>query len=123
MGRHAVSRERYGAIVEDGTVYVGTPDGRVEVSDLDRVFDQVGGPAWRVEYPEPERDRHPDLDTSDEGLVVDVVDAINTMTLDRSFVETLAAQPRQTHGADDAPSPRLGMFVGRLMSDLRYGID
>jgi len=100
-------------------VYVGTPDRRVEVGDLDRVLDQVGGPAWRVEYPD---ERRHDLDTSDEGLVVDVAAVISAMTLDRSFVETLAAQPRG-RGSDDAPSPRLGMFVGRLMSDLQYGVD
>jgi len=123
VGRHAVSHGRYGTTVEEGTVYVGTPDRRVEVGDLDRVLDQVGGPAWRVEYPETQKRRHPDLDTSDEGLVVDVTDVVSAMTLDRSFVETLAAQPRQAHGSDDAPSPRLGMFVGRLMSDLQYGID
>ncbi len=103
-------------------MYVGPPDRRVEVGDLDRVLDQVGGSAWRVEYPETQT-RRTDLDTSDEGLVVDVTDVVSAMTFDWSFVETLAAQPRQAHGSDDAPSPRLGMFVGRLMSDLRYGID
>jgi hypothetical protein len=118
-----VSEQRYGTTVEDGTVYVDTPDRRVPVGEVERVLDHVGGSAWRVEYPQEQKRRYPDLDTSDEGLVVDVVDVINAMTLDRSFVETLAAQPDRTHGAGDTMPPRLGMFVGRLMSDLQYGVN
>lgn len=123
VSRFVVSGQRYGSTVEDGTVYVDTPERRVEVGDLKQVLDHVGGSDWRVEYPEQQKRQHPDFDTSDEGLVVDVVDVINAMTLDRSFVETLAAQPDRTHGSGDTMPPRLGMFVGRLMSDLQYGVN
>ncbi len=101
-------------------MYVERPRGRVEVGDVERVLDHLGGADWRVEYGDPAEDC-PDLDTADEGLVVDVVDAMGAMTLDRSFVRTLAAQPHRHDGG--GMSPRLEMFVGRLESDLQYGVE
>lgn len=145
---------RAGTRVEDGTVYVLAGERRIEVGDLATIVDLVGGPAWTITYTEAEKER-PELDTADEGLTVDVVDTIEAMTFDESFVETLAAQPAaapaagpaaaeseaavadpasETPPADQSPdapesrtdtetlSPRLGLFVGRLLENLEYGL-
>lgn len=113
---------RFETVVEDGTVYVGAPDGRVEVGSVDAVVDLVGGPAWEIEYTERQKRRYPGLDTADEGLIVDVVDVMQATTHDRAFVETLAAQPTAPEARTEV-SPRVGLFVGRLLSNLQYGID
>lgn len=112
---------RYDTHVEDGTVYVGTDDGLLEVGQVDAVLAVVGGPSWRITYSEEERRRHPGLDTSDEGLVVDVVDMMQAMTHSERFVETLAAQPAHPQGEDEV-SPRLGLFVGKLLENLEGGV-
>ena len=112
---------RYNTHVEDGTVFVGTDDGLLEVGEVDAVLDVVGGPSWRISYSEEERQRHPRMDTSDEGLVVDVVDMMQAMTHSERFVETLAAQPVEVQGEDEV-SPRLGLFVGKLLENLEGGV-
>lgn len=113
---------RYGTIVEDGTVYVATDDGPIEIGTVDAIIDLVGGPAWTIEYDEEDLERYPHLDTSDAGLTVDVVDSIHAMTFGEGFVETLAAQPGTAADPEDGISPRLGLFVGRLIENLEYGV-
>lgn len=122
---------RYGTTIEDGTVYVDADLGRIEIGDLDTIIDLIGGPAWTIRYVDEDIERYPDLDTSDEGLTVDVVDTIEAMTFSGAFVETLKAQPTtiptthndgDTAAADDVVSPRLGLFVGRLLENLEYGV-
>ena len=113
---------RYETAVEDGSVFVETPEGRLVVGDLDRVIDAVGGHAWTISYADWEREEYEDLDTADEGLTVDVVDMMEAMTHGESFVETLRAQPTDRHG-DDYLSPRLGLFVGKLLTNLEDGLD
>jgi len=123
---------RYETVVEDGTVYVATATDRLEVGDLETIVALVGGRAWTIEYSDREKEAHPELNTADEGLTVDVVDTINAMTFGEGFVETLAAQPAAgdgdrgdetaTDAAEDGVSPRLGLFVGRLLENLEYGL-
>lgn len=113
---------RYETFLEDGTVYVGAPGGRLEIADLDDVLDAVGGPSWTITYSKSEKDRHPGMDTSDEGLTVDVVDVMHTMTFSERFVETMAAHPTETLDGD-ALSPRAGLFVGKLLENLEHGVD
>jgi hypothetical protein len=63
------------------------------------------------------------MDTSDEGLTVDVVDMMQAMTHSERFVETLAAQPLEAvDGDEDEVSPRLGLFVGKLLENLESGL-
>ena len=112
---------RYETTVEDGTVYVGTPDGRIPVGDLDAVVDVVGGSAWTITYTDAEKERHPTMDTSDEGLVVDVVDVVNAMTHGEKFVRTLEAHPVETP-TGDGMAPRTGLFVGKLLENLENGV-
>lgn len=112
---------RYAVTVDEGTVIVEADLGHVEIGELDTIIDIVGGPAWTIEYADDEIDRYPDLDTSDEGLTVDVTDTIETMTVGESFVETLKAQPTSSPESE-AVSPRLGLFVGRLIENLEYGV-
>ena len=112
---------RFETHVQDDTVYVGTPDGPLEVGSLEDVLDVVGGPAWTIRYSEAATERHPGMDTSDEGLVVDVVDMMQAMTHSERFVETLAAQPAEPTGEDDI-SPRLGLFAGKLLENLESGV-
>jgi hypothetical protein len=111
---------RFETFVEDGTIYVGSPEGQLEVGDLESALEVVGGPAWTITYSAEATERHPDMDTSDEGLTVDVVDIIHAMTHSERFVETLAAQPAEP--ADDDISPRLGLFVGKLLENLESGV-
>jgi len=115
---------RYETIVEDGTVSVATDDGVLEVGELDAIVDAVGGPAWTITYTNAEKRRHPAMDTSDQGLTVDVVDVLHAMTHGEQFVETLRACPREPP-ADDGKglSPRAGLFVGKLLENLESGID
>lgn len=113
---------RYGTEVEGGRVYVRTADGDLPVGRVADVLELVGGPAWTITYSDWHRSRYPDLDTSDEGLTVDVVDVVAAMELDRSFVESLRALPARPCD-DDEVSPRLGLFVGRLLGNLQTGIE
>lgn len=112
---------RYETVIRDETVYVGSDDGLIEVGSLDDVLEVVGGPSWEISYSEEVRERHPGLDTSDEGLIVDVVDIMNTMTHSKRFVEMLSAQPLET-ADDDEVSPRLGLFIGKLLENLESGV-
>ena len=111
---------RYETTVEDGTIYVGTADGPLEVGPVDGAIETVGGPSWTIVYTDEERERHPELDTSDEGLTVDVVDMLRAMTHSERFVQTLAAQPATA--PDDDISPRLGLLVGKLLENLESGL-
>ncbi len=115
---------RYQTTVEDGTIYVGTADGPLEVGAVEDALAVVGGPSWTISYSDEEKQRHPHMDTSDEGLTVDVVDMMRAMTHSERFVETLAAQPSEPpdDGTDDV-SPRLGLFVGKLLENLESGVD
>jgi hypothetical protein len=113
---------RYDTFVEDGTIYVQTSDGRLEVGDVADALSVVGGPSWTITYTEEAKQRHPDIDTYDEGLTVDVVDMMQAMTHSERFVRTLTAQPRETPDDEDI-SPRLGLFVGKLLENLESGVD
>ena len=113
---------RYETFVEDDTVYVGSPDGPLEIGDLDTVLSAVGGPSWTIRYSEETKQHHPELNTADEGLTVDVVDMMHTMTFGERFVETMAAHPTETPPNDDL-SPRMGLFVGKLLENLEHGVD
>lgn len=117
-----VTMTRYETVVEDGQIYVGTPNGRLDVGDVETAVDAVGGPSWTITYSEETRRQHPDLDTADEGLTVDVVDMMHTMTFGERFVETMAAHPAETPREDDL-SPRMGLFVGKLLENLENGVD
>ncbi|QLD90543.1 hypothetical protein HWV07_16470 [Natronomonas salina] len=108
-------------VVDDGEVYVRTAEGRLRVGALADVVALVGGPAWEVTYTDRQRRRHPDLDTSDEGLVVDVVDVVNAMVLEEGFVDALATLPADPVGEADV-APRTGLFVGRLLGYLETGL-
>jgi hypothetical protein len=112
---------RYGTFVEEGTIYVGTEEGRLEVGEVDDALALVGGPSWTISYSAEAKQRHPEMDTSDEGLTVDVVDSINGMTHSERFVSTLQAQPGERDKEDDI-SPRLGLFVGKLLENLESGV-
>ncbi|MFB6165827.1 MAG: hypothetical protein ABEJ31_11770 [Haloarculaceae archaeon] len=114
----------YRTVVEDGVVYVEGSERRVEVGPLDSVIDAVGGHAWTIHYADWEREYYDELDTSDEGLTVDVVDMMTAMTHARSFVDALAAHPADPPAEDAAAlPPRLGLFVGKLLANLESGLD
>ena len=114
--------DRYGTIVEGGTVYVEADLGRIEVGPVDDIVELVGGPAWTIRY-DPETRSRPDVDTSDEGLTIDVVDTIHEMTFGPTFLRALKAQPAELPFSDpDAVSPRLGLFAGRLLENLENGV-
>jgi hypothetical protein len=113
---------RYPTRVADGTVYVDREDDSLEVGDVETILSTVGGAAWTISYSEEQKRRYPEMDTSDEGLTVDVVDMMAAMTHSERFVETLAAQPTDPPEGDDL-SPRLGLFVGKLLENLETGID
>lgn len=112
---------RYATIVEGDRVFVETPEGPLEVGNLEHIVDLAGGPAWTIEYSAWHRERYSDLDTSDEGLTVDVVDVMAAMTHDEAFVETLRAQPLAT--PEDRLPPRTGLFVGKLLENLQSGVE
>lgn len=119
MARHA---RRYGVVIEGGYLHVDGPDGPVGVGPVDDVVSLVGGPAWTITYSERQKRRHPELDTSDEGLTVDVVDVAGAMVLGEGFLEALESLP-ETPVDDGDVSPRLGLFVGRLLENLETGLE
>jgi len=106
--------------VTDGRVYVEGPEGPVAVGALSEIVAAVGGPAWEITYSDWERKRYRNLDTGDEGLVVDVGDVVRAMEHDAGFARALAACPAETEGDD--LSPRAGLFVGRLLDQLQSGL-
>jgi len=112
---------RYETFVEDDTVYVGSDDGPIAVAPLADIVSTVGGPAWTIRYSESQKERYPQMETDDEGLVVDVVDMLNAMTHSEQFVQTLAAHPT-TVPEEDSISPRAGLFVGKLLENLENGV-
>lgn len=115
---------RYETIVEDGTVYVESDGDRVEVGSVEDVLELVGGPSWTISYTPEEKKRHPEMDTSDEGLTVDVVDMMAAMTHGEQYVRALAAHPVDAPSDDpNAISPRLGLFAGKLLENLDGGLD
>jgi hypothetical protein len=115
---------RYPTFVEDGIVYVGFEDDPVKIGPVDEIVDLVGGPAWTIEYSRAEKERHPGIDTSDEGLTVDVVDMLQTMTHGERFVGTLEAHPATVQTDEEgAIPPRMGLFVGKLLENLETGLD
>jgi hypothetical protein len=113
---------RFATVVEDGRVRVQTPDGLLSVADFEAVVEAVGGPAWTIEYSDWQCERYPDLDTSDEGLTVDVRDMVEAMEHGERFVTTLGAMPA-TPGDDEELSPRAGLFVGKLLENLQSGVE
>lgn len=112
---------RYRTTITEGTVYVVSASDTVEIGDVEVILDRVGGPSWTVSYSESVKQNYSELDTSDEGLTVDVIDAIHAMTFDEAFVEGFKAQPAEQR-SDDPVSPRLGLFVGRLLGNLVCGV-
>lgn len=115
---------RHRTFVEGGTVYVGRGEDRVEIGAVGEIVDLVGGPAWTITYTETEKRRRPGMDTSDEGLTVDVADMLQTMTHGERFVETLAALPAEDPSDDPgAIPPRMGLFAGKLLENLENGLD
>ena len=113
---------RFATLVEDGHVRVQTRDGLLSVAEFGAVIEAVGGPAWTIEYSDWHRERYPGLDTSDEGLTVDVRDMVEAMEHDERFVTTLEALPA-TPAAGEELSPRAGLFVGKLLENLQAGVD
>lgn len=114
---------RYETTVTAGRVQVQGPDGHIPVGDVEEIIDLVGGPSWTISYTDAEKQRYGSLNTADEGITVDVVDTIHAMTFGERFVRTLAAQPAERPDGDPASvSPRLGLFVGRLLENLEYGL-
>ncbi len=113
----------FGTSLREGEVYVGGPDGDVRIGPLSAVLTAVGGPAWTISYSAWQRERYPHLDTSDEGIVVDVRDYVDAMTCPAWLVEALAALPDERVNPDDPLSPRLGLFVGHLVRQLEFGLE
>ena len=114
---------RYGTIVRAGTVYVDTPDGDLAVGSYEALVRSVGGPSWTISYSPWVRERYPDLETDDEGITLDVRDFVESLTHDERFVDALAACPNRPVNAEDPLSPRLGLFVGRLVQRLERGLE
>lgn len=113
---------RHETRIEDGQVYVETDGESVHVGDVDTIIRLVGGPAWTISYSEWQKRRYPDLDTSDEGLTVDIVDMVNGMSFDSGFVTALETLPDEPIEDEDVP-PRMGLFVGRLLGNLETGLE
>lgn len=120
--RETPHASRFRTVVEDGTVYVERED-RLAVGTLAAIVGAVGGRAWTITYDDWEKERYLEMDTSDEGLTVDVVDMMQAMTHSERFVDTLRAHPLDTPEGDDALAPRTGLFVGKLLENLEHGVD
>tara|TARA_A100001037_G_scaffold287461_1_gene296951 strand:+ start:11121 stop:11471 length:351 start_codon:yes stop_codon:yes gene_type:complete len=113
---------RYQATVEGEMVYIEADLGRIKVGPLSTMLEIIGGPSWTIIYDDIDRARV-DLDTSDEGLTIDVRDTIEAMTFGGKFLMTLKSQPEIVPGgSNDTVSPRLGLFMGRLIENLEYGV-
>lgn len=108
--------------LQDGGVYVGTGSDAIWVGDISEIRALLGGSAWTITYSDRQKARYPNLDTSDEGLTIDIVDFINGMEIKSSFRKILADLPVEKHHPDGVP-PRTGLFIGRLLEELETGLE
>jgi hypothetical protein len=113
---------RHRTCLLDGAVYVGAGRDAIWVGDLTDIICLVGGSAWTITYSERQKRRYPDLDTSDEGLTIDIVDFINDMRIEDSFRDILTRLPAEKQHHDGVP-PRTGLFTGRLLEELETGLE
>lgn len=113
---------RHQTRLHDGGIYIGTGDNAVWVGDIADIRALIGGSAWTITYSERQKARYPNLDTSDEGLTIDIVDFINDMEIETTFRDILAELPVEKQHEDDVP-PRTGLFTGRLLEELETGLE
>lgn len=116
-------KQRYATTIEDDTIYVGADVGRVEVGpveDLFKVFDEH----YEIEYDEYDKQRYPDLDTSDEGLEIPVRETVEQMTHSKQTVEFIKSRSLERDEDSDGlgVSPRMALFTGMVRNNLRDGV-
>lgn len=109
-------------MVRDGDVFVETDRGSTWVGEIETILELVGGPAWTITYTDWQKQHYPSLDTSDEGLTVDVVDMVNDMLIGDEFLQLLVSLPGDRDDPSSVP-PRTGLFVGKLLENLENGLD
>jgi len=115
-----MSETRYPCFVEDWTVYVAADVGRVEVGPLADVLDHFGA-EYEIEYEDWEKDRY-DAAFADEGMVLDVRETLEEMTLNEEMVNFLKDKPLEPTSEDSYfRSGRMALFCGFLNYDLDHG--
>lgn len=101
--------ERYATFVDDGSVYVETDDGPLEIGSVDAIRELVGGDSYDIVY-EEEYARTVDwLDLDEQDtMTIDVMDTIADMDYPEPFVGKLRERTLSDGGE---PSERTTYFV------------
>jgi len=112
--------KRYETHIEDGTIYVDADIGRVRVGPYQDLIDFFGE-EYEIEYRERDKERY-DVSFADEGLSIELREAVENMTHCEDVVEWLQEKPTE-------PEPdgtfegglRMALFSGFVRDALRNG--
>lgn len=95
--------DRPKAKFDDGVCYVECSDTRLEVGEATVIVDQIGGETFTVEYDENAA-QSPWLATDPDGtLTFEVLDSIDGMGFEESFVDHLRNTPLSEVDEDGVP--------------------
>lgn len=108
------SATRYETKIEDGTLYVDTPEGGwLEIGPVDGVVDLLGGETYVLEYTE-EQASAAWLNTDDDAtLTIDIRETLDRMSYDEEFVTNLSNCPVDETGTEGYPK-RTELFADLL---------
>lgn len=83
--------KRYETRIGEGTVYLETDDGELEIGELDAIVDVVGNETYTISYDEHQRTQAW-LDTDEAGQITfDVRETVADMSHRGDFVERMRA--------------------------------
>jgi len=86
--------EYYRTRIDEGTVYLETDDGELEIGELDDIIDVIGGETYTITY-DKQQQTQSWLETSDDGeMSFDVRDTIEKVPHQQEVIEGLQATDR-----------------------------
>lgn len=105
---------RHATAIRDGTLYVETEEGDLEVGALAAIYELVGGETFDVEYDTTHAAYFDWVETDADGVMtIDVRDALAGMDYPTAFVEKLAERPIEDPG-DGGPPERTAFFADAM---------
>ncbi|WP_248517526.1 hypothetical protein [Salinarchaeum laminariae] len=107
--------KRYETEVRDGVLHLETPDGWIEVGEMDDVCELIGGETYTLQYDSRQR-QVGWLDTDEDGqLSFEVRETIRETTFDDEFVDGIADASLEA-STDDGYPKRTARFASALTS-------
>lgn len=94
---------RFESKIDDGTLYVESPNGWIEVGAVDDIVDLVGGETYTIEYGDYAQ-AVDWVDTDEEGrMSFDVVETIESFSFQEDFIAQLTDVGLDTEDEDGYP--------------------